>query len=193
VQEANSKSLSTCVLRPSVLFGKGDTQLLPPIHACLAKQETPWIVGDGTNLWDVTYVDNVADAHVLAAQNLASSKTAAGEVFFIQNNEPIAFRDFCLEIWKNFGHVRYGFSRSPEPCFWPLQHQPYSLGVATPGDVLFGKWEQNHRIRQALTYTPHRHHHLSFTFPRPLPGSWAYWLNGRLPSWARLPPSAEAV
>ena len=26
-------------------------------------------------------------------------------VFFIQNNEPIPFRDFCLEIWKNFGHV----------------------------------------------------------------------------------------
>ena len=80
--------------------------MLPPIHACLAKRETPWIVGDGTNLWDVTYVENVADAHVLAAQNLVSSKLAAGETFFIQNNEPIAFRDFCLEIWKNFGHVR---------------------------------------------------------------------------------------
>jgi nucleoside-diphosphate-sugar epimerase len=98
--------MPTCVLRPSVLFGKGDTQLVPPIHACLAKQETPWVVGDGTNLWDVTYVENVADAHVLAAENLMSSKTAAGEIFFIQNNEPIPFRDFTLEVWKNFGHVR---------------------------------------------------------------------------------------
>jgi nucleoside-diphosphate-sugar epimerase len=105
VLEASSQTMPTCVLRPSVLFGKGDTQLVPPIHACLAKQETPWVVGDGTNLWDVTYVENVADAHVLAAENLMSSKTAAGEVFFIQNNEPIPFRDFTLEVWKNFGHV----------------------------------------------------------------------------------------
>ena len=103
--EDSRQSMPTCVLRPSVLFGKGDTQLVPPIHACLAKQETPWVVGDGSNLWDVTYVNNVADAHVLAAENLMSSKTAAGEIFFIQNNEPIPFRDFCLEIWKNFGHV----------------------------------------------------------------------------------------
>lgn len=98
--------LATCVLRPSVIFGKGDTQLIPSIHACLAKKETPWVVGDGTNLWDTVYVENCADAHVLAAENLLSkAKTAAGEIFFIQNNEPISFREFSLEIWKNFGHV----------------------------------------------------------------------------------------
>lgn len=151
MQEADSKSLSTCVLRPSVLFGRGDTQLLPPIHACLDKQETPWIVGDGTNLWDVTYVDNVADAHVLAAQNLVSSKTAAGEVFFIQNNEPIAFRDFCLEIWKNFGHVRYAFSRSLDLAL-PLPHQRHSLESPLP-TMYYMANASNDRIRPALTYT----------------------------------------
>ncbi|KAL4905382.1 hypothetical protein BDW74DRAFT_152545 [Aspergillus multicolor] len=40
-----------------------------------------------------------------SAENLASSRTAAGEAFFIQNNEPIAFRDFCLAIWAHFGHT----------------------------------------------------------------------------------------
>lgn len=63
-------------------------------------------MGDGFNLWDVTYVTNVADAHVLAAENLMTAEqTAAGEAFFIQNNEPITFRDFCLAIWAHFGHV----------------------------------------------------------------------------------------
>ena len=66
--------------------------------------ETPFVIGDGLNMWDVTYVGNVADAHVLAAENLISSKTAAGEAFFISNNEPIAFRDLCLVIWAQFGH-----------------------------------------------------------------------------------------
>jgi sterol-4alpha-carboxylate 3-dehydrogenase (decarboxylating) len=53
----------------------------------------------------VTYVGNVADAHVLAAENLLSTMTAAGEAFFIQNNEPIAFRSFSLAVWKHFGHI----------------------------------------------------------------------------------------
>lgn len=95
----------TCSLRPSVLCGPGDYQLVPAIHACIAKFETPWILGDGMNLWDVTYVTNIADAHVLAAENLMGPKTAAGEAFFIQNNEPITFRDFCLAIWAHFGHI----------------------------------------------------------------------------------------
>lgn len=53
----------------------------------------------------MTYVDNIADSHVLAARNLLSTKTAAGEAFFIQNNEPITFRDFSLAVWSQFGHV----------------------------------------------------------------------------------------
>lgn len=97
--------MATCSLRPSVLCGPGDYQLVPAIHACIEKWETPFIIGDGLNLWDVTYVTNIADAHVLAAENLSSSKTAAGEAFFIQNNEPITFRDFCLAIWAHFGHI----------------------------------------------------------------------------------------
>lgn len=101
---ACDEKLATCALRPSVLFGRGDYQLIPSVHACIGKGETPFVVGAGENLWDVTYVGNVADAHVLAVDNLLSTKTAAGEAIFISNEEPIPFRDFCLEVWKNFGH-----------------------------------------------------------------------------------------
>lgn len=104
VLNASDETLATCALRPSVLFGPGDYQLIPSVHACIAKGETPFVVGDGENLWDVTYVGNVADAHVLAAENLLSKRTAAGEAIFISNEQPVPFRDFCLEVWKNFGH-----------------------------------------------------------------------------------------
>lgn len=97
--------MATCALRPSVLCGPGDNQLVPSIHACIAKRETPFLIGDGCNLWDITHVGNAADAHILAVENLLSSRTAAGEAFFIQNNEPITFRDFCLAIWALFGHI----------------------------------------------------------------------------------------
>ena len=52
----------------------------------------------------MTYVTNCADALVLAAENLISSRTAAGQAFFISNNEPIPFRDLCLAIWARFDH-----------------------------------------------------------------------------------------
>jgi len=41
-----------------------------------------------------SYVDNVADAHVLAVENLLMSRTAAGEAIFIANEQPIPFRRF---------------------------------------------------------------------------------------------------
>lgn len=106
--------MATCALRPSVLCGPGDYQLVPAIHACIAKYETPFIIGDGLNLWDVTHVSNIADAHVLAVENLVASRTASGEAFFIQNNEPITFRNFCLAIWAHFGHVPPFEIRIPE-------------------------------------------------------------------------------
>ena len=77
---------------------------MPSIHACIAKWETPFVLGDAENLWDVTYVGNIADAHVLAVENLLFSKTAAGEAFFISNESPITFRDLCLAVWREFGH-----------------------------------------------------------------------------------------
>jgi len=104
VLAANDEQLSTCALRPSVLFGPGDYQLIPSLHSCIAKGETPFIIGSGDNLWDVTYISNIADAHVLAVENLLSENTAAGEAIFISNEEPITFRDFCLAVWASFGH-----------------------------------------------------------------------------------------
>lgn len=105
VLDAQEPNFATCILRPSVIFGENDDQLIPSIHACIGKGETPYIIGDGMNLWDVDYVGNVADAHVLAMENLFGSKTASGEIFFVQHDEKVPFRDLCIAIWKNFHHL----------------------------------------------------------------------------------------
>lgn len=105
VLAAQGPNLATCILRPSVIYGESDKQLIPSLHACIVKGETVYRIGSGTNLWDVDYVGNVADAHLLALKNLLTSKTAAGQVFFIQHNQPVPFRDLCLQIWKHFHHT----------------------------------------------------------------------------------------
>ncbi|KAE9986068.1 hypothetical protein BLS_000001 [Venturia inaequalis] len=105
VLAANTSSFRTTALRPSVIFGPGDYNFLPSLYQCIARNETPWIIGDANNLWDFVYVSNVADAHVLALENLLTTGTAAGEPFFISNGEPVTFRAFCLAVWVAFGHV----------------------------------------------------------------------------------------
>lgn len=64
------------------------------------------------------YVSNVAEAHILAVDNLLGSGTAAGEAFFITNGQPVAFRDFCVAIWKEFGHTPPFNVNIPEGLAW---------------------------------------------------------------------------
>ena len=130
VLAANSETLRTCALRSSMVFGPGDLQVIPPIHNCIGAYQTPFVIGSGTNLYDFTYVTNVADAHVLAIENLLGSKlartrnsaqpsgSAAGEAFFITNGEPVPFRAFCLAVWKEFGHIPKFEVRIPQSLAW---------------------------------------------------------------------------
>lgn len=86
----------------------------------IERGETPFIVGDGTNLVDFVYVANIASAHLLAVRNLLSSGTAAGRAFFISNDEPVAFRDLCLAIWREFDHVPSFQIKIPKGLAWWL-------------------------------------------------------------------------
>jgi sterol-4alpha-carboxylate 3-dehydrogenase (decarboxylating) len=110
VLAANTASFKTCALRPATIIGPGDTYgVIAAIHACIANGETPWVIGTGDNLYDFVYITNIADAHLLALENLLSTtpspEPAAGQAFFISNQQPVYFRDFMLAVWKHFHHV----------------------------------------------------------------------------------------
>ena len=177
VISANASSMSTCVLRPSVIFGEGDNQLIPPIHACIAKDETRWIIGNGTNLWDTVYVGNVAEAHMLAVDNLLHFKSekskgyrivtesAGGETFFIQNNEPISFREFSLAVWKQFGHFPPAFQvRIPQGLGWLLglfaevitriAGTPTTLSRGSVMDACAMRYASGDKAKRILGYQP---------------------------------------
>lgn len=88
VLKANGPSIKTVALRPHLVWGPGDTNLIPRLvdrgRRGLLKQ-----VGDATNLVDIAYIDNVVDAHWLAAVNLSGLGTAAGKAYFISQGEPV--------------------------------------------------------------------------------------------------------
>ncbi|KAI1622475.1 sterol-4alpha-carboxylate 3-dehydrogenase [Exophiala viscosa] len=183
--------LLTCVLRPAVVFGEGDEQLIPPIHACIAKGESRYKIGDGSNLWDTVYVGNIADAHVLALENLLRTRSgqkfgdiagrhgfgnhsdhggivagsAAGEIFFIQNNEPISFREFSLGVWKEFDHFPPSFEvQIPERLAWVLgliaegfsriSGTPTTLSPGSVMDACAMRYASGDKARRILGYQP---------------------------------------
>ena len=60
----------TTALRPSAMFGEHDVQMIPNMLDVLRTGRTKYQLGDNTNLFDFTYVGNVAHAHLLAATHL---------------------------------------------------------------------------------------------------------------------------
>jgi nucleoside-diphosphate-sugar epimerase len=95
VLASNSEILKTCAIRPHLVWGPGDPHLIPRLIARGKAKELKQ-VGDGQNMVDISYVDNVADAHILAAENLHAAATAAGNAYFISQGEPVS-----LWTWIN--------------------------------------------------------------------------------------------
>lgn len=97
VLSENSEDIVTCAIRPHLIWGPGDPHLVPRLIE-RGKGGQLQMVGDGTNLVDISYVDNVALAHLLAADNLEGSKTAAGQAYFINQGEPV-------NLWQWIGDL----------------------------------------------------------------------------------------
>ncbi len=89
---ANDVALATIALRPRLIWGVGDNQLLPRLVE-RAKAGRLRFVGDGENRIDTTYVDNAAQAHFDAFEHLAPGAACAGRAYFISNGEPRTVRE----------------------------------------------------------------------------------------------------
>lgn len=80
ILKANCHRLLTCALRPSGIFGPGDTQGTPGFMDVLKKGQHVLQVGDNSGLFDWTYVENVAYSHILAAEKLIPGSKVDGQV-----------------------------------------------------------------------------------------------------------------
>ena len=92
VLAANDAALATVALRPRLIWGPGDTQILPKLVA-RARSGRLRLVGNGDNLVDTTYIDNAAQAHLQALACLQPGAACAGRAYFISNGEPWPLRE----------------------------------------------------------------------------------------------------
>lgn len=103
VAGANSDSLRTVSLRPHLVWGPGDRNVVPRCLA-LAKAGRLRVVGTGNNRVDLTHIENVVDAHLLAETALAQPDSpAAGRAYFITNEDPVLLWDFINELCEAAG------------------------------------------------------------------------------------------
>jgi 2-alkyl-3-oxoalkanoate reductase len=90
--------LQSCALRPHLIWGPRDRHLIPRL---LTRAKTGRLrrVGDGSNVIDVTYVENAAEAHLLAADKLAiPNSPVAGKAYFISQGQPVNCWQWIDEI-----------------------------------------------------------------------------------------------
>ncbi|XP_068645562.1 3beta-hydroxysteroid-dehydrogenase/decarboxylase [Aristolochia californica] len=124
VIKANGRNgLLTCSIRPSSIFGPGDRLMVPSLVAAARAGKSKFIIGDGKNMYDFTYVENVAYGHICAERALASegAEEAAGQAYLITNMEPIKFWEFMSLILEGLGYARPRI-KIPASVMMPIAH-----------------------------------------------------------------------
>jgi nucleoside-diphosphate-sugar epimerase len=102
VLAANDAGLATVALRPRLIWGPGDQQVLPRLVQ-RARAGRLRLVGDGSNRIDSTYIDNAAQAHFDAFAALAPGAACAGRAYFISNGEPRPVRELVNALLRAAG------------------------------------------------------------------------------------------
>jgi nucleoside-diphosphate-sugar epimerase len=98
VAASDGVSLRTVSLRPHLIWGPGDTNLIPTILE-RARAGRLTRIGDGTNRIDLTYIDDCVSAHLLAMERLSDDVAQVfGKVYFISQGDPVAMWDWIDEV-----------------------------------------------------------------------------------------------
>ncbi len=100
VAQAAGAGLKTIILRPHLIWGPGDNHLVPRIISRASQLRQ---VGDGQNKTDTIYIDNAAEAHILAAEKLAANPALSGRIYFISQDEPIPLWEMINAILNAAG------------------------------------------------------------------------------------------
>jgi nucleoside-diphosphate-sugar epimerase len=103
VLTANSNSLKTCAIRPHLVWGPDDPHLIPRLIE-RGMSGTLRIIGSGSNIVDISYVENVAFAHVLAGEKSYPFRQWCGSVIFLSaRKRPVKLWEWVNEMYRELG------------------------------------------------------------------------------------------
>jgi nucleoside-diphosphate-sugar epimerase len=135
--DADEGDLSVVAIRPHLVWGPGDTQLVARIVDRARSGRLP-LIGSGGALVDSTYISNAVDALVAA---LDHCEAARGQALVVSNGEPRTVEEWLGDLCAAAGVAR------------PSRHVPTSLAL-TAGGAVQAVWPGVQRLRASL---PRRH------------------------------------
>jgi nucleoside-diphosphate-sugar epimerase len=97
VRDAGGDGFETLVVRPRLVWGAGDTTVLPALLDAIERGRFSWI-GGGRHRTSTTHVDNAVEGLVLAAE-----RGDPGGAYFVTDGEPVVFRDFITQLVATHG------------------------------------------------------------------------------------------
>jgi nucleoside-diphosphate-sugar epimerase len=97
VRAANGVDLETVVVRPRLVWGPGDTTIVPSLVEAVEKKRFSWI-GGGHHLTSTTHVDNTVEGLILGA-----TRGRPGGVYFVTDGDPVVFREFITDLLRANG------------------------------------------------------------------------------------------
>lgn len=162
VDAGAARGLATIILRPRAIFGPGDTTLFPRLIRAHGSRGFP-LIGDGDPLMDITCVENVVDALLLAAEAPAS---AFGKKFNVTNGEPWPRSKLLTTLFAEIGQplktrrVNYHVAKTAAALLemvsnvfagasWEPPLTCYTVGVLAKSQTL-----DISAAREQLGYTP---------------------------------------
>lgn len=122
VVKANGQGgLETVVVRPRMIWGRGDTSLLKKVVEAHVAGRFQWI-GEGRYLTSTCHVANACEGALAVAE-----KGKPGEIYFVTDGEPVEFRKFFSQLFESQKRTA------------PQKSVPYGL-ARLAANVLEGLW-----------------------------------------------------
>ena len=122
---ANREGFAACSIRPHLVWGPGDTQLIEPI-VDRARAGRLFLIGGGLALIDTTYVDNAADA-IAQALDRCDHPDLRGQALVVTNGEP-------RTVAEIFGRIAEAANVAP-----PRRSVPAGVAISA-GTVIESAW-----------------------------------------------------
>jgi len=163
VLNARNEHLAVVAVRPHLVWGPGDTQLVGRIVDRAASGRLA-VIGTGDALVDSTYIDNAISAHVAALDALHIGSACDGKAYVVSNGEPRTVNELMRSMCESAGipfeprHVSLALGirlGSLIERLWPLMRSsepPLTRFVAE--QLGTAHWFDQRAVQQDLGWTP---------------------------------------
>lgn len=95
VRKAAKQGLNCIIIRPHFIWGPEADHVVDRIIKRADKLKR---IGKKDYLVDTIYVDNAADAHILASQKLMENPSLSGNIYFVSQDEPVPLWDMVDDL-----------------------------------------------------------------------------------------------